>query len=159
LSLRANQVCLSGINTVAGKAQATCCDCCKSGEKAAAKRQQCDHMDFADPLCTHSYKKCCNDRKEEMPIGKLLFYITMHFTWFLWRFTSHGFLSNGKPLFARFSFASANLRLKGFSHSFNLSLLSLHNISRIYKHTVLGLKIDYNFKEYINALQRSLSLR
>ena len=65
-------MCLNGgADTIASRAQGTCCDCCKSGDKAAAKRQDCDHVDFADPLCTHAYKECCNARKKYMPVGKL----------------------------------------------------------------------------------------
>lgn len=65
---RKNGLCLRGSNALAGDAQRTCCDCCKSGRKAGAQRLDCDKHTFKDVLCTHSYTECCNEIKKSLPV-------------------------------------------------------------------------------------------
>lgn len=61
-------VCTKGENKVGGSAQRECCDCCKLGERAAVKAENCAETVFRDnELCTHAFQKCCNDRKEKLP--------------------------------------------------------------------------------------------
>lgn len=62
------EVCTKGENEVGGEAQLECCSCCKLGEKAAVKAENCTETVFGgNELCTHAFRKCCSDRKEKLP--------------------------------------------------------------------------------------------
>ncbi|XP_066917732.1 EGF-containing fibulin-like extracellular matrix protein 2 isoform X1 [Clytia hemisphaerica] len=65
---QSNAICSGGKNDIGGGAAMECCDCCKVGEKAASKREDCDAVKFKNDLCTHAYRKCCKDKEQEMPI-------------------------------------------------------------------------------------------
>jgi len=65
---KTNQVCLRGSNELAGDDQRVCCECCKSGRKDGAERKDCNANKFKDILCTHSYKECCEEMKQTMPV-------------------------------------------------------------------------------------------